>query len=43
VAQGLAIYVTLGLPALLGTLAVANRALDFFERVCKLRRANPRS
>jgi hypothetical protein len=34
----LTIYVTLGLPALLGTLKLANEVLDLYERVRELRR-----
>jgi hypothetical protein len=34
----LIIYVTVGLPALLGTLKVANGVLDLYERVRELRR-----
>lgn len=37
-AEALTIYVTLGIPALLGSLVIANRVLDLFERVRELRR-----
>jgi len=33
VAQALSIYVRLGLPAILGTLYVLGKALDFYERI----------
>jgi hypothetical protein len=38
VVAALAIYVTLGIRAMLGTLHVANRALDVFERARRLSR-----